>query len=144
MPKARSLAFARIRAEVMAATCKIPPGRITTYATIASHLEITPRHVAFVLAALKQPEADMIPWHRVVAQGGELRSGSEVGLRCQRQRLGAEGIRVAGRQVADFDRLLFRWPARLDRPGMPVRRRYADPSTQPVFPESARFGYLKS
>jgi alkylated DNA nucleotide flippase Atl1 len=141
MPKTPSLAFARIRAEVIAATCAVPRGRVTTYSAIAKHLEVTPRYVAFVLAALKGAEVDTIPWYRVVAAGGELRSGSEAGLKLQRRRLAAEGIRVVRGKVPDFDERAFRWPERPDRPGMPVRRRYADLATRPLFPGSVKFGY---
>lgn len=138
----KSPAFARIRAEVMAAACTVPRGRVTTYAAIAAHLEVVPRHVAFVLAGLKGDEVETIPWHRVVAADGGLRQSSGAGLRRQKERLVAEGVAVArGPRVADFERHLFRWPPRREHPGVPARGPYSDPATPPLFEAALRFGY---
>lgn len=138
----KSPAFARIRAEVMAAACAVPRGRVTTYSAIAAHLEIVARHVAFVLAGLKGAEVDEIPWHRVVAADGGLRASSRAGLQRQKERLAAEGITVArGPRIAGFGRLVFRWPPRREHPGVPVRGPYSEPATPPLFQESFRFGY---
>jgi methylated-DNA-protein-cysteine methyltransferase related protein len=141
MPKAKSLAFARIGAEVKAATASIPPGRVTTYSALANHLEVVPRHVAFVLARLSPAEASELPWHRVVAQGGILRSGSPAGLRRQRDRLAQEGIKVVKDQIPDFTQHYFEWSARPDRPGVAARRKYSDPKTPPIFPTAFNYGY---
>jgi methylated-DNA-protein-cysteine methyltransferase-like protein len=138
----KSPAFARIRAEVLAATLDVPRGRVTTYAAIAAHLEVTARHVAFVLAGLKGAEVNAIPWHRVVAADSGLRSGSPAGLRRQKERLAAEGVAVArGPRIADFEQRLFRWPPRREHPGVPARGPYADPATPPLFEAAYRFGY---
>ncbi|HMO64835.1 MAG TPA: MGMT family protein [Verrucomicrobiota bacterium] len=127
---------------MLAAACAVPRGRVTTYAAIAAHLEIVPRHVAFVLAGLKGAEGDEIPWHRVVAADGRLRQSSPAGLRRQKERLAAEGIAVTrGPRVADFARLVFRWPPRRGHPGLPARGPYSDPATPPLFEAAHRFGY---
>lgn len=125
----------------MAATASIPSGRVTTYSALANHLEVVPRHVAFVLARLTTAEAADLPWHRVVAQGGALRSGSEAGLRRQRDRLTQEGIQVTNNQIADFAQHFFEWPPRPDRPGIAPRRKYSDPNTPPIFPTALNYGY---
>lgn len=125
----------------MAATASIPPGRVTTYSALANHLEVVPRHVAFVLARLSPGEAAELPWHRVVAQGGVLRSGSEAGLRRQRSLLTQEGIRVIKDQIPDFTAHFFDWPPRPDRPGIAPRRKYSDPKTPPLFPTALNYGY---
>lgn len=140
---AKSLAFARIRAEVLAAACAVPRGRVTTYGAIAAHLEVVPRHVAFVLAGLKGGEVDDVPWHRVVAADGGLRQSSRAGLRRQKERLTAEGIAVTrGPRIADFERIVFRWPRRREHPGVPARGPYSDPATPPLFERAWEFGYL--
>ena len=141
VPKAKSLAFSRIRAEVMAATASIPPGRVTTYSALANHLEVVPRHVAFVLASLSSAEAADLPWHRVVAQKGALRSSSAAGLRRQRERLTQEGIKVVKDQIPAFTQHFFDWPPRPDRPGIASRRKYSDPKTPPIFPTALNYGY---
>lgn len=141
--KPKSPAFARIRAEVLAAACAVPRGRVTTYSAIAAHLEIVPRHVAFVLAGLKGDEVETIPWHRVVAADGGLRQSSRAGLRRQKERLASEGVTFTrGPRVADFGRLVFRWPPRREHPGVPARGPYSDPATPPLFKASYRFGYV--
>lgn len=48
----RSTAFSRIRTEVIRLVARIPPGRFTTYGSIAVHMNCNPRHVAYVLARL--------------------------------------------------------------------------------------------
>lgn len=140
--KPRSPAFLRIRAEVLAAACAVPRGRVTSYGAIAAHLEVTSRHVAFVLAGLKGAEVDEIPWHRVVAADGRLRQSSRAGLRRQKERLAAEGIAVTrGPRIVDFGRLVFRWPPRREHPGVPARGPYSDLATPPLFERAWEFGY---
>ena len=53
MPKPKSKAFARIRAEVIRLVGLIPSGKFTTYGSIAVHMNVMARHVAFVLSNLK-------------------------------------------------------------------------------------------
>lgn len=142
MAKAPSIAFARITAEVKAAACAVPRGRVTTYGDIGNHLQVTPRHVAFVMARLTPEESAMIPWHRVVGSGGRLRQPTPADIRRHRGRLEDEGVRVdAAGRIRDFETVAFRWPERVDGPGRPMRRPYADPATRPLFPEAVRFGY---
>ena len=64
---AKSTAFPRIRAEVIRLVALIPPGRFTTYGSIAVHMNCNPRHVAYVLARLTEEESAALPWYRVVA-----------------------------------------------------------------------------
>jgi alkylated DNA nucleotide flippase Atl1 len=140
--KPGSFAFARIRAEVKAAACAVPRGRVTTYGAIARHLEITARHVVFVLSGLTAAEAEIVPWHRVVAQNGELHSPTAAGILRQRKRLTEEGLRITRTsRVEDFDRVVFRWPERREHPGQSSRGPYSDPATPPLFATSRKFGY---
>ena len=95
MPKRPSPAFARIRAEVIRLVGLIPPGKFTTYGSIAVHMNVVARHVAFVLSQLSEDEAATLPWHRVVASEGRLSQGMDATLRAEQQRrLEAEGLRV--------------------------------------------------
>jgi methylated-DNA-protein-cysteine methyltransferase-like protein len=137
-----SLAFARIRAEVLAAARAVPAGRVTTYSAIGDHLAVTARHVAFVLARLSPEEARVIPWHRVVGAGGHIRIPGPEAVRRQGRLLADEGVATtAAGVVKDFDKVGFRWTERIDRPGVSLRGRYADPATRPLFPESIDLGY---
>jgi methylated-DNA-protein-cysteine methyltransferase-like protein len=137
-----SLAFARIRAEVFSAAESVPRGRVTTYGAIAGCLEVSARHVAYVLAGLDSDQSQRIPWHRVVGEGGALRLPTPEARARQASRLRVEGVKVSRDGVVkDFDAIVFRWPARPDRPGQATRGPYSAPSTPPLFARSLEMGY---
>jgi methylated-DNA-protein-cysteine methyltransferase-like protein len=95
MPKPKSIAFARIRAEVIRLVALIPSGKFTTYGSIAVHMNIIARHVATVLSRLTEAEASELPWHRVVASEGRLSRNMDAELSAiQRAKLEAEGMRI--------------------------------------------------
>ena len=95
MPKRPSLAFTRIRAEVIRLVALIPPGMFTTYGSIATHMNIMARHVAFVLARLTEEESAALPWHRVVSADARLSPNMDADLRAiQQARLEAEGMSI--------------------------------------------------
>lgn len=95
MPKPKSQAFARIRAEVLRLVALIPAGRFTTYGSLATHMNVVARHVAFVLRSLTEEEAAAFPWHRVVgADARQSQAMPPAVARKQRARLKAEGIAV--------------------------------------------------
>ncbi|KAI0193570.1 6-O-methylguanine DNA methyltransferase [Xylaria flabelliformis] len=50
--------------------CQIPPGCVSTYGLMASHLGSSPRAVGNALR--RNPFAPQVPCHRVVATGGAL------------------------------------------------------------------------
>lgn len=100
---------ARFKPRVLAVLAAIPEGRVTTYGTIAHHLHINPRQVAFVLATLTRKESARLPWFRVVAANGFV-STTKLGFvgRKQIERLRAEGVAVTPRnRVEDF--LVLAW-----------------------------------
>lgn len=95
MPKPKSQAFARIRAEVLRLVGLIPEGKFTTYGSIATHMNVAPLHVSFVLSSLSEEESASLPWHRVVgADGRQSQSMPPAVARRQRTRLKAEGMKV--------------------------------------------------
>ena len=83
--KATSPFFARIQRDVLAIVASVPKGRLVTFADVGAHLDVMPRHVAYLMAMLDQPERDLIPWHRAVAADGR------VEREAQRAALEAEG-----------------------------------------------------
>lgn len=90
-----SNAFARIRAEVIRVVAAIPEGRFATYGSIAGHLNVNPRHVAYFLARLSEEESAILPWHRVVAAEARISRGMAEELRAEQQaRLEAEGLQI--------------------------------------------------
>lgn len=95
MPRGKSTAFTRIRAEVLRLVALIPSGKFTTYGSIAIHMNVMARHVAFVLARLTEEEAAALPWHRVVSADARLSPNMDATLsRRQRRLLKAEGLRI--------------------------------------------------
>lgn len=97
MPKPKSRAFARIRAEVIRLVALIPPGKFTTYGSIAIHMNVMARHVAFVMSSLTEQEAAELPWHRVVSRDARLSPKMEAVLaKVQRRRLRGEGLKING------------------------------------------------
>jgi methylated-DNA-protein-cysteine methyltransferase-like protein len=100
---------ARFKAKFLAVLAAIPEGRVTTYGTLAQHLKVTPRHVAFLLAMLTVEESERLPWFRVVAANGVV-SSTKLGAvgRRQIERLRSEGIAVTQRnKVEDFQQLAW-------------------------------------
>lgn len=95
VPKPKSKAFARIRAEVIRLVGLIPPGKFTTYGSIAVHMNVMARHVATVLSRLTEEEAAELPWHRVVSADARLSPNMDAELsKVQRRRLRSEGMKI--------------------------------------------------
>lgn len=95
MPKPPSLAFARIRAEVLRLVALIPEGRFTTYGSIAVHMNLVARHVATVLSRLSDEESASLPWHRVVSADARISPNMDPKLAAHQKRLlKAEGLRI--------------------------------------------------
>jgi methylated-DNA-protein-cysteine methyltransferase related protein len=69
---AKSAAFARIKADVLRIVQAIPAGKVLAFADIGRHLDVAPRHVAYILTMLPDAEKALIPWHRVVGESGAL------------------------------------------------------------------------
>ena len=86
----------------------VPPGRVTTYGTIA-------RVVGYVRAARRVGWAmhhcpDDVPAHRVVNAEGRLSGGWAFGApEIQRALLEAEGVRFVGAERCDLE--AHRWPS---------------------------------
>ena len=98
MPKPKSVAFARIRAEVIRLVALIPEGKFTTYGSIAVHMNVVARHVAFVMSRLTEEEAARLPWHRVVGAEARVSQKMKAALaKVQRARLKAEGLKIDAR-----------------------------------------------
>jgi methylated-DNA-protein-cysteine methyltransferase-like protein len=127
MSKPKSKAFARIRAEVIRLVGLIPRGKFTTYGSIAIHMNVMARHVAFVMSRLTEPEAATLPWHRVVSRDARLSPNMDAALsKVQRRRLRNEGLKInAAGYIQNSDdhfhvvgiRRNIRWSEQKDPPG---------------------------
>lgn len=95
MAKARSKAFARMRVEALRLVGLIPRGKFTTYGSIAVHMNVQARDVAFFLSRLTEEESAALPWHRVVGKEARISPNMDAELaKRQRERLEAEGMMV--------------------------------------------------
>ena len=95
MPKPKSKAFARIRAEVIRLVGLIPSGKFTTYGSIAVHMNVMARHVAFVMSRLTEEESKKLPWHRVVSADARISPNMQPSIaKLQRERLRSEGMKI--------------------------------------------------
>ncbi len=106
MAKAKSIAFMRIREEVIRLVGLIPEGKFTTYGSIAVHMNVQARHVAMVMSRLTEEEAQRLPWHRVVSADARLSPNMDAELRAvQRARLVSEGLKLDAKDfIQDSDR----------------------------------------
>lgn len=100
-----------LREVVYALLQLIPPGRVTTYGSIARVLGTSPRAVGRILAS--NDRAPAVPCHRVVMSGGSLGGYSFGGARVKRGLLELEGVRFVGDSVdpsciVDVEDLIYR------------------------------------
>ncbi len=103
MSKSPSVASARIRAEVTRLVGMIPPGKFTTYGSIAIHMNVTARQVANVMSGLTEEESARLPWQRVVSADARISRNMNPELALlQRQKLESEGT-VVGRNGKILD-----------------------------------------
>jgi O-6-methylguanine DNA methyltransferase len=93
------------RQRVLFAVRRIPPGRVATYGDVAAAAG-KPRAARAVGNIMKGCRVAGVPCHRVIAAGGRLGGyGGSEGMK--RALLAAEGIRVTGTRVLEFDRKRF-------------------------------------
>lgn len=59
--------FARIRRDVLAIARSVPSGKAVTFADIGRHLDVMPRHVAYILKMLPDPAAEGVDPARIIA-----------------------------------------------------------------------------
>lgn len=99
MPQTQPL-YNRIYAMVR----QIPPGKVTTYGTIAELVGgCTARMVGYAMAALKSGTAPDVPWQRVInAQGKISLHGDGIGNAIQRALLEQEGVLFDANNRVDF------------------------------------------
>jgi methylated-DNA-protein-cysteine methyltransferase related protein len=100
---AKSPFFARIKEDILAIVAHIPEARLTTFVAIGNHLDVMPRHVAYILSTLEDEKKAILPWYRVVGDGGALgkpKFGAD-GIQ-QAELLKSEGIAIHKMAVIDL------------------------------------------
>ena len=98
---------------VWALVRRIPRGRVMTYGQVAEALGYPGRSRAVGFAMRHSPPS--VPWHRVVSSRGIIspRPNRE-GMREQRRRLEAEGVRFDGEARLDLHALAWEPPEAAD------------------------------
>jgi O-6-methylguanine DNA methyltransferase len=91
---------------VLSVVRRVPPGRVTTYGTVA-RLAGKPRAARAVGNIMREAHAPGVPYHRVIAAGGAL-GGYGGNITLKRSLLIAEGLTVSGRRVKHFEKV--KWP----------------------------------
>jgi methylated-DNA-protein-cysteine methyltransferase related protein len=93
--------YARIKADVLKIVASIPKGKVCTFSSIGEHLDVVPRHIAYILSTLEPLEKIQYPWYRVVGNDGDLGKpkSSETG-ESQSDLLAVDGILVVGNSIA--------------------------------------------
>jgi methylated-DNA-protein-cysteine methyltransferase related protein len=107
MPK--SVAFIRIKTDVLKIVAAIPKGRLCTFRSIGEHLDVMPRHVAYILTMLSDEEKKALPWYRVVSDSGTLGVAKfAADGRSQAALLIDEGLIASSKAITvGFDRLFI-------------------------------------
>jgi methylated-DNA-protein-cysteine methyltransferase related protein len=84
--------FARIKRDVLMIMDAVPQGRLVTFQDVGRHLDVMPRHVAYILSQLGGAEQAATPWFRAVADNGTVANHkiNDFGI-SQRDLLIAEG-----------------------------------------------------
>jgi methylated-DNA-protein-cysteine methyltransferase related protein len=104
----KSAAFTRIKSQVLMMTSHIPAGHVSTYRSIGEHLDVMPRHIAYILTMLSMEEKDRIPWHRVLADGGAISAPKTSKALEQIEKLTIEGIQIdRDKKIGEFDRVFI-------------------------------------
>jgi methylated-DNA-[protein]-cysteine S-methyltransferase len=85
---------------------KIPKGKVTTYKLVAKALGSN-AYRAVGNALNKNPYAPEVPCHRVVKSDGSI-GGFARGEDAKKKMLEKEGIKIVGRKVAEFSKVLCR------------------------------------
>ncbi len=96
-----SPAFIRIKAQTLQIVAAIPASRVCTYRAIGAHLDVMPRHVAYILTMLEPVEKLEFPWFRVVGDDGALGAlKRNADGRTQAEMLADEGLVVSNNSLA--------------------------------------------
>lgn len=94
--------------KVYSLTRKVPEGKVTTYKEIAKKLG-TKAYRAVGNALNKNPSPHKTPCHRVVNSDGRI-GGFAKGTAKKAEILRKEGIRISRSRIADFKRVLYKFP----------------------------------
>jgi methylated-DNA-protein-cysteine methyltransferase related protein len=86
-------------------------GKLLVIGQIGLHLDVMPRHVAYILTMLSPAEKDSIPWYRVVSDDGTISAPKTAKSIKQIEFLATEGIVVdRAKKINDFETVFLSAP----------------------------------
>jgi methylated-DNA-protein-cysteine methyltransferase related protein len=91
--------YQRIKGDVLKICRLIPTGRVVSFADIGRHLDVVPRHVAYILSQLDPIERETVPWHRIVAADGATSSAHQLSL-LNDENIALEGTKIYAESTA--------------------------------------------
>jgi len=94
-----------LQQKTFALLATVPCGRVTTYKALADALG-TKAYRAIGQCMKHNPYAPRVPCHRVVASGGTI-GGFNKGITKKIRILRAEGVKIVGRKIVNFRKVLF-------------------------------------
>lgn len=94
----RRATYDELREAAYALLMLVPPGKVTTYGSIARALGVSPRLVGRFMK--ENDRWPVVPCHRVVGSDGKLVGFSMGGLALKRRLLEAEGVKLERMKVA--------------------------------------------
>jgi methylated-DNA-protein-cysteine methyltransferase-like protein len=120
-------------------TVALPEGKVCTYQSIGEHLDVMPRHVAYILSQLEDNEKFVYPWDRVVSADTSLGTPkTNPDGTSQAELLRAEGVLVTGNKVSSSFAQVF-VPAEQLPSGLARQVRPANaPASRPNRPRRVR------
>jgi methylated-DNA-protein-cysteine methyltransferase related protein len=88
--------FARIKRDILIIMASVPECRLVTFKDVGAHLDVMPRHVAYILTMLEARDMARCPWFRAVPEDGILKTpkSNPFGI-SQRDLLAGEGHMIA-------------------------------------------------
>lgn len=66
--------FARIKRDILVIMASVPEGKLVTFKDVGIHLDVAPRHIAYILAMLENDDMARSPWFRAVPEDGILKT----------------------------------------------------------------------
>lgn len=106
--KNKSVKLSEFNKKVWAALKLIPRGRVTTYKELAKYLGWPKAARAVGNVCGRNPDAPLVPCHRVVKSDGSL-GGYARGVKRKIELLKKEGVRVKKGKVAEFKKKKFKF-----------------------------------
>ncbi len=119
--------YQRIKGDVLTICRLIPTGRVVSFADIGRHLDVVPRHIAYILSQLDPIERETVPWHRIVGADGVTSSAQQLSLLID-ENIALEGTTICAKskawiELSDIPDMILEQQRPANTPAAKSRRR---------------------